>query len=194
MAAAPPTVTASDRARRSQRLRAIATVLALTAVMLVVSAIGVAAAVLRADGSDARSVRNLQATLRAAEEIRKVSRFADATPVAIQARVPALHIIDHGASMGEGEISMALSTDGEGWYGAVRSHSGRCLAAGSVNADPKELTVVLPGNCTGDAARAVLMPLSTVADVPTMGQTPSSATPAGSIPAGADSLPVAARG
>ncbi|GAC1538069.1 MAG: hypothetical protein NVS3B12_22760 [Acidimicrobiales bacterium] len=181
--AAHPTLTDSDRARRSQRLRAMATVLGLTAVMLVVSAIGVAAAVLRADGSDARSVRNLQATLRAAEEIRKDSRYADATPAALQLRVPALHIIDRGASMGEGEVSMALSSDGEGWYGAVRSHSGRCLAAGSVNADPKELTVVLPGNCTGDAARAVLMPLSTVADIPTMGQTPTPATPGGPVPA-----------
>ena len=192
-AAAHAPAAASDRARRSQRLRAIATVLALTAVMLVVSAIGVAAAVLRADGSDARSVRNLQATLRAAEEIRKGSRFSDATPAALQARVPALHIIDRGASMGEGEVSMALSSDGEGWYGAIRSHSGRCLAAGSVNADPKELTVVLPGNCTGDAARAVLMPLSTVSDIPTMGQTPSAGTPAGPTPVATDSIPVAAR-
>ena len=170
-----------DRSRRSQRLRALATVLALTAVMLVISAIGVAAAVLRANGSDARSTRNLQLVLRASEEIRKATRFADATPGALEARVPGLRITDHAASAGEREVSMALSADGEGWYGAVRSHSGRCFAAGTVNADPKELTAVLPGNCTGDAARAALMPLSSAPDVPTMSQTP--ALPTGSEPA-----------
>src|ERR1700690_1867 len=43
------------RQRKSQRLRALATVLALTAVMLVISAIGVAAAVFRASGSDSEA-------------------------------------------------------------------------------------------------------------------------------------------
>ena len=175
---------AGERSRKSQRLRAIATVLALTAVMLVISAVGVAAAVLRANGSDARSTRNLQLVLRASEEIRKASRFADATPPTLEARVPGVHITDHAASAGEREVSMALSADGEGWYGAVRSHSGRCFAAGTVNADPKELTAVLPGNCTGDAARAALMPLSSAPAVPTMTQTPSAPVPAtGSEPA-----------
>lgn len=179
-----PEAFGEDRVRRSQRLRAVATVLALTAVMLVISAIGVAAAVLRANGSDARSTRNLQLVLRASEEIRKATRFADATPAALEARVPGVRVTDHAASAGELEVSMALSSDGEGWYGAVRSRSGRCFAAGTVNADPKELTAVLPGNCTGDAARAVLMPLSTAPDVPTMSQTPSAPSPAtGSEPA-----------
>lgn len=167
-----------ERARRSQRLRAIATVLALTAVMLVISAIGVAAAVLRADGSDNRSTRNLQLVLRASEDIRKASRFADATPAVLEERVPGVHVTDHAASAGESEVSMALSADGEGWYGAIRSHSGRCFAVGTVNADPKELTAVLPGNCTGDAARAALMPLSSAPDVPTMTQAPRSPAPA----------------
>lgn len=166
-----------ERTRRSQRLRALATVLALTAVMLVISAIGVAAAVLRANSSDSRATRNLQLVLRASEEIRKASRFADATPAALEARVPGVHITDHAASAGEREVSMALSVDGDGWYGAVRSHSGRCFAAGTVNADPKELTAVLPGNCTGDAARAALMPLSIVPDVPTMTEAPALTPP-----------------
>jgi hypothetical protein len=64
---------------------------------------------------------------------------------------------------------MDISNDGNGvygWYGALRSKSGRCFAAAWVNGIPKELTTVLPGNCTGDAARAALMPLTP--DTPSM--------------------------
>jgi len=154
---------AEARARKSQRLRAMATVLALTAVMLVISAIGVAAAVLRASGSDDRATNDLQAVLRAAEEVRKDSSFATVTSTKLEGQVPGVKVVDATVpSGGDREISMAVGEDG--WYGAVRSRSGRCFAAGTVNGAPKELTAVLPINCTGYAARAALMPLPAPAD------------------------------
>lgn len=173
---------AGARARRSQHLRALATVLALTAVMLVISAVGVAAAVLRANGSDDRATRNLQLALRAAEEIRKsTDGFRGATPAALQAAIggtgSGLSVVDGPVpSSGDKVVSMAITADSLGWYGAVRSRSGRCFAAGTVNAEPRMLTAVLPGNCTGEAARAVLMPLSGAPDVPSMRQTDGAAT------------------
>jgi hypothetical protein len=165
-----------ERHRKSQRLRALATVLALTAVMLVISAIGVAAAVFRAPGNDSDATTTLQAVLRAAETIRAGDAqaaqggFADVTPAAVSARVPGVSALASSVPSGDPHhVSMDVSNDGNGvygWYGAVRSKSGHCFAAATVNGIPKELTAVLPGNCTGDAARAALMPLSP--DTPSM--------------------------
>jgi hypothetical protein len=164
--------------RRSQRLRAIATVLALTAVMLVISAIGVAAAVLRGGGSDSRATHNLQLAVQAAEGIRRNDGsgarggFGNVTAAALEAAVPGL-VIAAGSvpSGGDHVVSMEVYGGGDvyGWYGVVLSKSGHCFAAGTVNGSPKELTTVLPGNCTADAARASLMPLTS--DTPTMAPT-----------------------
>jgi len=161
------------RARKSQRLRAFATMLALTAVMLLLAAIGVAAAVLRGNGSDSLAVTNLQSVLRAAEEIRLNTTFTDATPATLMAKVPGVTVVGSTVpSADPTEISMIVADVGSGeygWYGAVRSKSGHCFAAASVNGDPRVLTAVLPGNCTGDAARAALMPIAP--DTPTMSST-----------------------
>ena len=172
-----PVSEASGRARKSQRLRALATVLALTAVMLVISAIGVAAAVLRANGSDRRARADLQLALRAAESVKMdTGTFTQATAAAIRGRVPQVSIRDaQVASTDDRQISMMVSSDGSGWYGAVKSRSGRCYAAGTVNANPVELTTILPGNCTGDAARASLMKLPTPPEVMTTGSVPPTA-------------------
>ena len=174
---APPPVTAeAARRRKSQRLRAIATVLALTAVMLVISAIGVAAAVFRASGSDSDATTNLQSVLRAAEAIRAGDTtgaqggFGNVTPAALESRVHGVTVVaSAAASTGPKQVSMDVSNGSNGvfgWYGALRSKSGRCFAAATVNGIPKELEAVLPGNCTGDAARAALMPLT--GDSPSM--------------------------
>jgi hypothetical protein len=59
-------------------------------------------------------------------------------------------------------VSMDTSDDGSGvtgWYGAVRAKSGHCYAVATINGDPREVQAILPGNCTGEAARAALMPL-----------------------------------
>jgi len=166
------------RQRKSQRLRALATVLALTAVMLVISAIGVAAAVFRASGSDSDATAALQSVLRSAEAIRAgdgasaQGGFADVTPAALEARVAGVTVVAAAVPSGDPRhVSMDVSNDGNGvygWYGALRSKSGRCFAAATVNGIPRELTVILPGNCTGDAARAALMPLTP--DAPSMTQ------------------------
>ncbi len=170
---------AADRHRKSQRLRALATVLALTAVMLVISAIGVAAAVFRASGTDSDATTTLQAVLRAAEAIRAgdtttaLGGFADVTPTAVSARVPGVTLMASSIPSADAHhVSMDVSNDGNGvygWYGALRSRSGHCFAAATVNGIPKELTAILPGNCTGDAARAALMPLTP--DTPSMAPT-----------------------
>jgi hypothetical protein len=168
---APAPITAeAARRRKSQRLRALATVLALTAVMLVISAIGVAAAVFRASGSDSDATTTLQSVLRAAETIRAGNSsaaqggFGNVTASALESRVPGVTVLAAGVASGAPkEVSMEVSNGGNGvygWYGALRSKSGRCFAAATVNGIPKELTTVLPGNCTGDAARAALMPLT----------------------------------
>jgi hypothetical protein len=84
------------------------------------------------------------------------------------------------ASVAPKQVSEEISSGGNGvfgWYGALRSKSGRCFAAATVNSIPKELTAILPGNCTGDAARAALMPLAP--DTPSMvPANPSSGTSA----------------
>jgi len=174
-AAAPVTAEAARR-KKSQRLRALATVLALTAVMLVISAIGVAAAVFRASGSDSDATTTLQSVLRAAEAVRAGDStgaqggFANVTPAALGSRVPGVAMLAASvASASPKQVSMEVSNGGNGfygWYGALRSKSGRCFAAATVNGIPKELTAILPGNCTGDAARAALMPLTP--DTPAM--------------------------
>jgi len=182
---ATPVVAEAARRRKSQRLRALATVLALTAVMLVISAIGVAAAVFRASGSDSDATSTLQSVLRAAEAIRAGDNtgvqggFGNVTPAALEARVPEVTVFTSMVtSEGPKQVSMEVSNGGDGvygWYGALRSRSGRCFAAATVNGIPKELTVILPGNCTGDAARAALMPLTP--DTPSMvPANPASAT------------------
>ena len=167
--AASPVLAEAARRRKSQRLRALATVLALTAVMLVISAIGVAAAVFRSSGADSDATTTLQTVLRAAETMRAGDNsgaqggFGGVTPAALEARVPGVTVL---TSLLESEGPKQVSTEvsngggGYGWYGALRSRSGRCFAAAVVNGIPKELVVILPGNCTGDAARATLMPLS----------------------------------
>ncbi len=167
------------RVRKSQRLRAVATVLALTAVMLVISAIGVAAALLRDNGSDTAALANLRAVLKAAEAMRvDGGDFTGVTPTALMARVPTVSVVDAQVPSGRAAtVSMTLAGTGSsvaGWYGAVRSRTGRCYIAGTVNGT-QEMAAVLPvsSNCTGDAARAVLMPLSPDAMVPA----PSSSVP-----------------
>ena len=163
---------AAARARKSQRLRAIATVLALTAAMLVISAIGVAAAVLRANASDSPATTNLRAVLLAAEQIRANTSFSDATPTALMAKVSGVQVTAPTApSTGPTVVSMAISDDGTGvagWYGAIRAKSGHCYAVATINGDPKEVEAVLPGNCTGEAARAALMPLPGTPTSPSM--------------------------
>ena len=153
----------SPRVRKSQRLRAVSTVLALTAVMLVLSAVGVAAALLRANHANERAKSDLQEVLRSAETVkRETGSFVHATTATLHDKNLAEIVLAGGvASTNDRQISMAISPAGDGWFGAVKSHSGRCYLAGTVDAEPVELTLVLPGNvnCTGDAAKAALMPL-----------------------------------
>jgi len=167
-----PEIGAAARARKSQRLRAIATVLALTAAMLVISAIGVAAAVLRANASDTPATTNLRAVLLAAEQIRANTSFSDATPGALMAKVTGVEVTSASQpSTHDTMISMDTSDDGAGvagWYGAVRAKSGHCYAVATINGDPKEIEAILPGNCTGEAARAALMPLPLTPTSPSM--------------------------
>jgi hypothetical protein len=157
---------AAERQRRSQRLRALATVLALTAAMLVISAIGVAAALLRSGGSDSEATNNLQQVLKAAETMERTNpggTFSSVTPASLTQAVPGVTVADADVPSGDQRvISMAISSTGGvyGWYGAVRSTSGHCFAAGTLGGSPREITALLPGNCTGDAARASLMPLT----------------------------------
>lgn len=190
---ATPVTAEAARRRKSQRLRALATVLALTAVMLVISAIGVAAAVFRSSGSDSDATTTLQSALRAAEVIRAGDNsgaqggFGNVTAAALQSRVLGVTVVAGAlASTGPKQVSMEISNGGNGvygWYGALRSKSGRCFAAATVNGVPKELTAILPGNCTGDAARAALMPLTT--DSPSMlPANPNSGTSAQAAAAG----------
>jgi hypothetical protein len=167
--------TAADRHRKSQRLRALATVLALTAVMLIISAIGVAAAVFRAPGNDSDATTTLGSVLHAAEMIRAdagtaaLGGFALVTPAALESRVPGVTVVTASVQSSDPhDVSMDISNDGNGvygWYGALRSKSGRCFAVATINGIPKEMTAILPGNCTGDAARAALMPMP---DTPSM--------------------------
>jgi hypothetical protein len=148
------------RRQRSQRLRSTAAVLGLTSVILTVSAIPLGLAIVRHDGGDQRATANLLAVLRAAEEVRReTGQFTGALPVVLQGRVFGTHVVDGQTSSTNAVVSMAVSTSGDAWYGAVRSTSGRCFAAATITGNPTMLRTVLPGNCTGGAAQAALMPL-----------------------------------
>ena len=96
----------------------------------------------------------------------------DATPAALMAKVSGIQVTAPTApSTGPNVVSMAISDDGTGvagWYGAIRAKSGHCYAVATINGDPKEVEAVLPGNCTGDAARAALMPLPGTPTSPSM--------------------------
>ena len=145
--------------RRSQRLRATAALLALTAVILALAAVPLGITALSTDRGDARAQANLVQVLRAAEAVkRETGQFAGAQPVVLEARVFGIQVFDNlASSTTSNEVSMVVA--GDGWYGAVRSASGRCFAAATLSGDPRMLQTVLPGNCTGDAARAALMPV-----------------------------------
>jgi hypothetical protein len=148
--------------------------------MLIISAIGVAAAVFRAPGNDSDATTTLGSVLHAVEMIRdgasgavKQGGFALVTAAALEARVPGVTVLSSPSvqSNDPHDVSMEVSNSDNGvygWYGALRSKSGRCFAAAWVNGIPKELTAILPGNCTGDAARAALMPLN---ETPSMNPT-----------------------
>jgi hypothetical protein len=165
-----PSDSAGRRGRRSQRLRAVATVLALTAVMLVISAIGLAAALVRGDNSDSEAQHNLQAASRIAQTLQQSGGASAVTVAALAAALPGLHVADGTVASAEArQVSVATSEDASGiygWYGAVKSKSGRCFGTAVVEGRPAEL-VLLPQNCTGEAARASLMPISTSSMVPT---------------------------
>jgi hypothetical protein len=154
------------RIRRSQRLRATAAVLGLTSVVLGLAAVPLGVAALSSDHGDARAQSNLITVLREAERVKRdTSQFAEAQPVLLASRVSGIKVLDDLApSSGPAEVSMVVA--GDGWYGAVKSRSGRCFAAATISGNPLTLQVVLPGNCSGDAARAALMP-TTLAVSPT---------------------------
>jgi hypothetical protein len=171
---------AADRTRKSQRLRALATVFALTAVMLIISAIGVAAAVLRANGSDSEARTNLQDIVGVVQSIRANTPatdgggFGEVTQAVLQGKLPALTVVD-GAVPSGGDHVVSMTVGSDGWYGAVRSKSGRCYAAAIIGAPAVE-EATLPGNCTGAAALASLMPLASAS--PSMRATvPPSSSP-----------------
>jgi hypothetical protein len=156
----PPMIVrpAAARAQRAQRLRAVATILALTSALLLITAAAVAIPTLRQDRADKRATDNLMAVLRAAEQVRlNTGQFLGAQPVALSGKVFGVDVVDaFSASTGPTRVSMVVSSDA--WYGAVHSTSGRCFAAATINGNPLVLRAVLPGNCNGDAARATLIP------------------------------------
>jgi hypothetical protein len=149
---------AAGRAQRAQRLRAVATILALTSALLVITAAAVAIPAMHQDRADERATGNLLGVLRAAEHIRlNTGQFLGAQPVALNGKVFGVEVVDAlTPSSGPTRVSMVVSSDA--WYGAVRSSSGRCYAAASINGNPLVVKAVLPGNCNGDAARATLTP------------------------------------
>jgi hypothetical protein len=150
------------RRQRSQRLRSTAAVLGLTSVILAVSAIPLGLALLHHNGGDRMATTNLVAVLRAAEEVRReTGQFTGALPVVLKGKVFGIEVVDGQTPSTNASVSMAVSTSGDAWYGAVRSISGRCFAAASVTGNPTMLRTLLPGNCTGAAAEAALMPLGT---------------------------------
>jgi hypothetical protein len=150
--------TSAARAQRAQRLRAVATILALTSALLLITATAVAVPYLRQDRADKHATDNLMSVLRAAEQIRRdTGQFLGAQPVALDGKVFGIHVVDAlTPSNGPALVSMVVSSDA--WYGAVRSSSGHCYAAATLNGNPLVVRAVLPGNCTGDAARATLVP------------------------------------
>ena len=172
--------TPSGRAQRAQRLRAVAAILALTSVLLIITAVAVAVPYLRTNRADNRATGSLIAVLRAAEQVKlETGQFLGAQPVTLDGKVFGIHVVDAlTPSTGPTLVSMIVSSDG--WYGAVRSTSGRCFAAASISGNPLVARAVLPGNCTGDAARATLVP-----PPPRSGATISAGTPPGPSPAGA---------
>jgi hypothetical protein len=136
--------------------------------MLIISAIGVAAAVLRANGSDSQARSTLQAVVGAVQTLRDNTPasdgggFASVTGPVLERKIAGLSVVDSPApSTGDHVVSMTTyQVNGSyGWYGAVRAKSGRCYAA-AINGTPTVDAAILPGNCTGDAARASLMPLA----------------------------------
>lgn len=158
--------------RRSQRLRAVATVLALTAVMLVISAIGLAAALVRGGSADSEAQHNLEASARIAQTLQQTGGAAAVTVAAMSAALAGLRVDSGTVPSDSGrEVSMATSLGPSGipgWYGAVRSRSGRCYGAAVIEGRPDQV-VTLPGNCTGDAAKASLIPFAV--DSPSMSPT-----------------------
>jgi len=171
---------AAGRAQRAQRLRAVATILALTSGLLLITAAAVAIPTMRQDRADALAQRNLLGVLRQAEQVRlNTGQFLGAQPVALNDKVFGVEVVDaFTASSGPNRVSMVVSSDA--LYGAVRSASGRCYAAGSINGNPLVVRAALPGNCNGDAARATLIP-------PSPGPTISADTGTPSAPAKATS-------
>jgi hypothetical protein len=120
--------------------------------------------------------------LRAAESIRRdQGSFSKATPAAVHLRTDRLGVVAGDVqSISDQQISMAVTSAGDGWFGAVRSRSGRCYLAATLDTVPVELTLTLPSNanCTGNAARDVLGQLPT---------TPSSMTSVAPVGAGSGS-------
>jgi hypothetical protein len=172
---------AVGRAQRAQRLRAVATILALTSGLLLITAAAVAIPAMHQDRADGRATHNLLEVLRQAEQIRLDSgQFLGAQPVALNGKVFGVEVVDSAsASSGPNRVSMMVSSDA--WYGAVRSTSGRCYAAASINGNPLVVRAVLPGNCTGDAARATLRPPS---QPPTISADTGTASPAPKLTSG----------
>ena len=155
-----PASASASRARQAQRLRSIAAVLGLTSVILLVAAIPLAISLAHQDHADDHAKTNLVTVLRAAEKVKlDTGQFTGAVPVVLQRDVFGISVLDSDVPSTTGtQISMMIA--GDGWYGAVRSTSGRCYAAATLGGDPKIVTAVLAGNCTGDAARAALAPLA----------------------------------
>jgi hypothetical protein len=153
-------------------LRAVATILALTSALLVITAVAVAVPYLRTNRADRQATGNLMAVLRAAEQVKlHTGQFLGAQPVTLDGTVFGIHVVDSlTPSTSASIVSMVVSADA--WYGAVRSDSGRCYAAATINGNPLVARALLPGNCTGDAARATLVPATA----------PSNATSAGPAP------------
>jgi hypothetical protein len=147
------------RARRSQRLRAVAALLGLASAFLAVTGVALAVTLLGSDHGDGAAQANLIKVLRAAEDVkRQTGTFAGAQPVVLAGNVFGIKVLDSfRPSTAPAEVSMTVV--GDGWYGAVRSNSTRCFAAATLGGDPQMLQSVLNGNCTGDAARAALTPL-----------------------------------
>jgi len=155
----------------------VSAVLGLTAAMLAVSTAVTAPFVLSQSRSDAAAAHNLRAVLTVAKDLRRQhGDFAQAVPEVLKSRVFDIAVVDAATtSSSDAVISMAVADDG--WYGAVHSRTGRCLAVGNVAGAPTDQQVLLPGNCTGDAARATLAPLKPSATAPSP---PPSGSAAGS--------------
>jgi hypothetical protein len=156
----PATDSPAASAGRSQRLHALSAVLCLGSVLLVMSVVFMVLSVVGQNpADDKRAQANLDAVLAKANGVyRDSGTFNGATPAVLDNKVFGVSVIDQDRQSDHPDvISMAVA--GTGWYGAVRSGTGRCYAAGTVRGVPQTNRRVLPGNCTGDAARASLMPV-----------------------------------